>query len=74
MSPEIVAWLDQAIDASFRKRVYRILSSQDLSQWKQLLEESYGDDLSQKDELCHAALKDDLVSQSAKNWLLKLKR
>lgn len=72
MSPEIVTWLDKAIDASFRKRVYRILANQDLSQWNQLLEESYGDDQTQKDELCHAALKDDLVSQSSKNWLLKL--
>lgn len=79
MTPEIVLWIDQALDAYWHDRIYRILSkvgkesySTILKLWNDMLDEMYGDDDSRKNESREVALKDDKVSQDAKNWLKSL--
>ena len=80
LSPEIVQWLDKAIDAYYRNRIYGILaqvnSNGEATQathkaWEELLEDMYGDAKTLKQEVTTAALKDDRVSESARIWLKK---
>lgn len=78
LSPKGVAWLDKAIDAYYRGRIYSVLnqSGNDLQkkkQWAAVLDDMYGDNQALKDELVDAALKDGNVSQEGKNWLKKMK-
>lgn len=81
LSPEVVSWLDKAMDTYYRRRIYGVLSlveteSADkvLKLWNELMEEMYGDAESLKQALYEAALKDDKVNQAAKNWLKKILR
>ncbi|MBA2710508.1 MAG: MerR family transcriptional regulator [Tatlockia sp.] len=76
MTPEIVAWIDQAMDAYWRDRIYGILSkvnkvssSTALSLWTEMLDDMYGNDSPRKNEIREVALKDEKVSEEAKNWL-----
>jgi DNA-binding transcriptional MerR regulator len=81
LNPVVVAWLDKACDAYYRKRIYSILarvgtepSDAVLTEWEDLMEEMYGDEQAPKDALMYgAALKDESISQVAKDWLIKLK-
>jgi len=79
MSIEMVAWIDKAMDAYWRKRIYSILAQVDaipmtqmLSLWNGVMEEMYGDDLARQKEIIEAALADINVSNSAKLWLKAL--
>lgn len=76
MSPEVIQWMDKAIDAYYRNRIYRLLdqisenpSKQLEQQWQGLLEEMYGNSDKLKQELVEVALKDDRVNQKARLWL-----
>lgn len=74
-----VEWLDAAIDAYYRDRIYRILNqidghpSADLQQsWERLMSDMYGDDQVPRQNLLKAAMTDEKVSQAARNWLVKI--
>ncbi len=78
LTPESFAWLDKAIDAYYRARIYRVLDQAGADEtaavsksWQALLFDMYGDDQASKDELVQAALKDRRVSDAAKAWLKK---
>lgn len=76
LPPQVVAWLDAAVDAYWRQRIYDILSqvgttspSKILTLWNEVLEEMYGNAEEPKKAIINAAMSDDKVSQAAKNWL-----
>lgn len=76
LTPEVVTWLDQAIDAYWHHRIYdtlaqidNIASSEMLLMWNTLLEELYGEDLTRKPALIDMVLNDNKVSAKAKEWL-----
>ncbi len=74
LTPEMVSWLDTAMDSYWRHRVYGILdnvgkiaSSEVLNLWEEMLNDMYGDDtLRKKDVLLHIDLQDDKISSDAK--------
>lgn len=76
LTPEVVVWMDKAMDAYWRERIYGILaqvgkkaSSNILTLWNEMLADMYGDDVSRKNSLYEVVLKDDKVSSEAKIWL-----
>ena len=76
LTPEIVSWLDQAIDSYWRNRICGILSqvgkissSRLLLLWNEVMDDMYGDDAERKVDILSPALQDDKISQEAKNWL-----
>lgn len=76
LPPQIVDWLDRATKAYYTNSIYSLLAkagsnpSKEVSKlWKDLLVDLYGDDQSPKDALIEDLLKDDKVSDAAKNWL-----
>lgn len=76
LSPEIVAWLDQAMDAYWRDRIYGLLDQAGkiadkklLEEWNQLMDDMYGDATDRKLDLFTLAMQDDNVSEKAKAWL-----
>lgn len=79
LSPQMVAWLDKAISAYWRQRIYAILAqvksttppSNILILWNEVLEEMYGDAQERKNAIFDMAMKDDKISQVAKDWLKK---
>lgn len=79
LPPKSFSWLDKAIEAYYRSRIYNILDQVDnnpsgnvLKQWQELVTDMYGDDKSLKNELVTLALNDEKVSQIAKNWLKQI--
>ena len=80
LTPEIVSWMDKAIDAYCKDRIYGILNqigtevSDDtiFHLWKELLEDIYGENYSCKKEIYKMALSDEKVSKKAKEWLKTL--
>lgn len=79
MTPETVAWIEQAMDAYWRDRLYGILdkvgkvsSSIVLNLWNEVLDDMYGEDVSRKKDILNIALTDEKVSQKAKEWLKSL--
>lgn len=80
MTPEIVAWMDQAMDAYWRDRIYSLLDKvgsmpeEKLSfEWNEVLDDMYGDQNERKLDLVQIALQDDKISKEAKSWLKALK-
>lgn len=76
LSPQMVDWLDKAIDAYYRKRIYWLLNQiesdsaiRESKEWEELLEEMFGNSDSSKQAVVDTVMKDDKVSLSAKNWL-----
>jgi DNA-binding transcriptional MerR regulator len=76
--PEVVAWLDKAIEAYHKKRIRSILTQVEtlpsnavLKLWKDALTDMYGDDQAHKDALYELILASDEVSPSIKSWLKK---
>ncbi|MBX9621967.1 MAG: MerR family transcriptional regulator [Alphaproteobacteria bacterium] len=81
--PQVVTWLDKAVDAYYRGRIYSTLAQVEvqpsdivLKQWNELLEDMYGNVQTPKiqtlkNELYEAIQKDDKISPAAKNWLKK---
>jgi DNA-binding transcriptional MerR regulator len=76
VDPDIIDWLDKAMDAYYRERIYLILdqvtnkSEPDLKeQWLELMEEMYGSCEELKQELMAVTLKDDQITPLAKDWL-----
>lgn len=76
LTPEIVDWLDKAMDAYWRERLYSILDqvgkrsdSELLQAWQDVLEDMYGNATDAKMAVFHEAMTDKRVSKEAKDWL-----
>lgn len=76
LTPEIVSWMDKAMDAYWRDRIYGILdqvgkvpSTSVLDLWNEMLVDMYGEESSRKNAIYEIALNDDQVSPEAKAWL-----
>jgi len=81
LTPEMVSWLDKAMDAYWHQRIYDILkqvgiSSEDkvLNLWNAVLDDMYGNDTERKKEIYKLAIQDDKISSEAKNWLKKISK
>lgn len=79
LTPEIVSWVDQAMDAYWRKRIYACLaqvghkpSAEILNLWNELLDDMYGDNTERKLEIVDAVSKDVTISPKAKIWVANL--
>ena len=79
LTPEIVAWMDKAMDAYLRNRIYSILakvgkspSNEVLALWNEVLDDMYGDEVARKGSLLEVALDDNKISVEAKAWLKSL--
>lgn len=79
LTPEIVSWMDKAMDEYWRDRIYGILnqvgkvaSSTVLKLWNEVLDDMYGDEGDRKNTVQEIALKDNRVSSEAKSWLKSL--
>lgn len=78
-TPEIVDWLEKAINAYYFDRVYKILAqvgkirdSEVLVLWHEILDEVYGaGQIERKNKVKDKLLSDKNVSESAKKWLRK---
>lgn len=81
LTPEAVSWMDKAMDAYWRDRIYGILdkvgsgaSDEKIFQlWNEVLDDMYGNDNSRKKEIYDIALSDDKISEKAKEWLKTLR-
>jgi DNA-binding transcriptional MerR regulator len=78
LSTEAVTWLDKAVDAYYRDRIYTILQQAEthshevvLNQWKELLTEMYGESIPVHEPFFEEILNDNKVNQTGKNWLKK---
>ena len=79
LTPEMVSWLDKAMDAYWHQRIYDILkqvgiSSEDkiLNLWNAVLDDMYGNDNERKKEIYTLVAQDEKISSEAKNWLRKI--
>lgn len=80
LTPEIVAWMDKAMDAYWLDRIYGILNqvgtdvSDDMlvQRWQDLLDDMFGHEQSRKQEIYDRVYKDDAISAQAKAWLKSL--
>ncbi len=76
LTPEVVSWLEQAVDSYWRQRIYSILAQvgttsfeELLIRWNNVLDDMYGEDSKRKTAVYQIAMHDDKISQEAKNWL-----
>lgn len=79
LTPEIVSWIEKALDAYWKDRIYRVLdqvgkTSSDiiLNLWNEILDDMYGDDNTRKNAIYNMVLTDGRVGKEAKEWLKKL--
>lgn len=79
MSPEMVQWLDKAIDAYWRRRIYTLLDQVEKAPkaehrvaWEGILEEMCGDSEKMKQEIYAAASVDEHIGPKTKKWLAGL--
>ncbi|MGD0466012.1 MAG: MerR family transcriptional regulator [Gammaproteobacteria bacterium] len=79
VTPEVVAWLDKAIDNYYRERIYSILDQVTINattklalQWNELMEETFGNSQNLKQECIEAVIIDSRVSAVAKKWLKQI--
>lgn len=81
LTPKIVSWMDKAIDAYWKDRIYKILNQVGtgvsdetiFKLWNEALEDLYGEDNARKKAIYDIALADDNVSEKAKEWLKTLR-
>lgn len=76
LSPKGVAWLDQAISAYYRNRIYTVLAqvgkeseNKVLKKWNELLVDMHGNEASQNAALIEAVMNDENISEVAKEWV-----
>ncbi|KTC93744.1 MULTISPECIES: MerR family transcriptional regulator [Legionella] len=79
LTPELMAWLEKALDAYWKDRLYSILeqvgktsASTVLTLWSKALDDMYGEETARKKAVYELVLKDDKVNQEAKAWLKSL--
>lgn len=81
LTPEIVSWMDKAMDAYWQNRIYKILNQvgsgipdeEIFKLWTEVQGDMYGEDNSRKKEIYDIALADKKVSKEAKEWLKTLR-
>ncbi len=80
LTPESVSWIDKAMNAYWRDRIYGILNkvgseSSDivLKLWQEVLEDMYGEDTTRQKEIYDLVLNDENVNEKAKKWLKNLR-
>lgn len=78
MTPEMVEWLDKAIDAYYRSRIYKILNlvgseapSDLMDQWNILMYEMFGNSKTLKQGLVDTAMTDQHCTPIVRDWLKK---
>lgn len=78
LSAEAIAWLDKAVSAYYGDILLKILAqvgkspdSKVLKSWQDALKAMHGDDQQKDKDALNLALKDERVSQEAKQWLKK---
>lgn len=76
LTPELMAWIEIAVDAYWRDRIYGLLNQVDslpsstaLKQWHDILDEMYGNEEARKIAIYEAVLQDEKVSEASKIWL-----
>lgn len=76
---EVVNWLDKAIDAYYRNRIFSVLSKVEtyphtevLQAWEELLTDMCGDKQNLRKDIVDAVMKEDGISIAAKNWVRKV--
>jgi DNA-binding transcriptional MerR regulator len=79
LTPELVAWMEQSMDAYWHDRIYTILDQVGTSsnssvhaQWLEVLDDMYGEEEARKEALYDVALQDERISPEAKSWLKTL--
>jgi hypothetical protein len=79
LTPEIVSWMDQAMDAYWKARIYKILhkvgtapTDTILKLWNEVLDDMYGEENERKKEIYKIVLSDPKISDQAKEWVKKL--
>ncbi|TAL62690.1 MAG: MerR family transcriptional regulator [Legionella sp.] len=79
LTPELMAWLEKALDAYWKDRLYNILaqvgktpSTTVLTLWNKALDDMYGEETPRKYAVYEIALNDEKVSPEAKAWLKAL--
>lgn len=79
LTPELVAWMDKAMNAYLKQRAYSILdkvgnipSSELLQHWESLMDEICGEQVDRKSIVSSFVLTDKKVSQAAKDWLTSI--
>lgn len=79
LTPELIAWLEKALDAYWKDRLYSILeqvgkkpASTLLTLWNKALDDMYGEETVRKKAVYELILKDDKVSPEAKAWVKSL--
>ncbi len=80
LTAEMVSWMDKAMDAYWKDRIYKILDQVGqtspnilLNLWHEVLDDMYGDDHTSKTEIYDIALADKKISANAKKWLKNLR-
>lgn len=81
LTSETVGWLDRAVDAYWRERIYGILDQVGtevsdeaiFTLWKEVLDDMYGEDDSRKKEIYENVFMDKNISEKAKEWLRTLR-
>ncbi len=78
MDPQIVIWMDEAIDHYYRGRIRNILdmsssnSNKAEALWNELMDEMCGNAQNLRDEIFNAIMEDDKTSSSSKKWLERI--
>lgn len=80
LTPDIVSWMDKAMDAYWKDRIYGILNKVGsgvpdesiFKLWLEVLDDMYGEDDSRKKEIYDVVFADEKVSKEAKEWLKTL--
>lgn len=79
LTPEVVSWMDKAMDAYWHDRIYSILNKVGLEDsniilklWNETIDDMYGEDNARKGEIYPVVFADEKVSIQAKEWLKSL--
>jgi len=80
LTPEIVSWMDKAIDTYWKDRIYTTLNQVGsgvsdeviFKLWNEVLDDMYGENNTRKKEIYDSVLTDENVSIKAKKWLKTL--
>ncbi len=76
LSPEIIAWVEKAMDEYWHQRLYDVLaqvgtlsSAEVIHLWNEVMDDMYGEEEERKKAIPELALKDEKVGVAAKQWL-----
>ena len=79
LTPELVSWMDKAMDAYWHERIYDILAQVGktsttilLTRWNKILIDMYGEETARQQSIYDMLLSDEKVSPEAKAWLKTL--